>query len=147
MVNLHGSVLTAKNGSDRQKLDIEAPLRSWSFLSVTLVCLGCILAEGVLAWKYSTSTLQFANVPVAIWILAGWLNGFRYRKTAHELFREPPTTTELAIEKPASEIEPAPDIGQALHEANRAIDNVLFYTSLAILMLLVQVFFLLSGHR
>jgi hypothetical protein len=110
---------------------------------VTLICLACIFAESVVTWKYPRSISPFGNFLVIGWILCGWFAAFRYRKKAHELFREQ-NRCELAIERTETAIGPNSVLDSALPAANRAIDTVLLLTSLAILVLLGQILFILS---
>jgi hypothetical protein len=75
------------------------------------------------------------------WIWGSWIAAFRYRKKAHELSRQQ-NRSGLAIEETKPEVESDSFLDEALSSANRAVDTILFYMSMAILVLLSQILFL-----
>jgi type VI protein secretion system component VasK len=146
MMGLHGSALMgeARRADERNPL-VEAPLRSWSFLSSTLICLACISIAAVIVWKYSGSRTLIGNVLVMVWILSGWVAAFRYRRRAYQLFGDQ-KISQLAVEKSPHDLTESRSIAyEALRAANHAIDTVLFQMALGMLVLLVEMFVLLSG--
>jgi len=131
----------ASNDFNQRKLPAEAPFRSWSFLIITLMSLGCISVDSVIVWKYPTSSASFfGDVLVMALILGSWTTAFQYHKKAHKLDREW-NMSGLAMEKANPEVESNSVLDEALSSANRAIDSVLFNMSMAILVLLVEVLF------
>src|SRR5258708_40224401 len=88
-MELQKSALIASNDASQQKLPIEAPFRSWSFLGTSLNCLACIVMGGILVWKYPVSSASLlCDVLVMGWIWGSWRTAFFYQKKAHELSRK-----------------------------------------------------------
>ena len=138
-MELQKSALIASNDASQQKLPIEAPFRSWSFLGTSLNCLACIVIVGILAWKYPVSSASLlCDVLVMGWVLGSWRTSFRYQKKAHELSRK---RLGLAIEG-ESRIDSNSALDDALRSATRAMDYVLFLMSMAVLLLLIDILFL-----
>jgi len=140
-MELQKSALIASNDASQQKLPIEAPFRSWSFLGTSLNCLACIVMGGILVWKYPVSSASLlCDVLVMGWIWGSWRTAFFYQKKAHELSRKQDRLG-LAIEG-ESRVDSNSTLDEALRSATRAMDHVLFLMSMAVLMLLVEILFL-----
>src|SRR5262249_16074416 len=136
-----------RSANDRGNSSPGKRLWSWGFIAPSLLCLCCILGEGILALRHVSSTSQFfENLFLATLVLNGWGEAFRFRTIVFRGEREQGQLTELAIERAPAVDKSKPSPDAIAKVADRSVNRILWYAAIAILVLQGQIIFLLRHN-